>query len=135
MSSGPAASDSRSISRDFEMSEFWQNRHARLCPRGAERQHARTGIKLVQWLLFDGVDAETSALAIGRKNHLAVTVFADKAKPAITRTEVAIARTQITDDSLGIVLIVVPPTAEACTIGKWINSWWDTNNTGHGIKP
>ena len=32
MSSGPAASHSRSISRDLEMSQFWQNRHARLQP-------------------------------------------------------------------------------------------------------
>jgi hypothetical protein len=32
MSSGAAASDSRSISRHFEMSQFWQNRHARLQP-------------------------------------------------------------------------------------------------------
>jgi hypothetical protein len=32
MSSGPAASANRSISRDFEMSQFWQNRQARLHP-------------------------------------------------------------------------------------------------------
>ena len=29
---GDAASASRSISRDFEMSQFWQNRHDRLQP-------------------------------------------------------------------------------------------------------
>ena len=32
ISSGDAASASVSISRDFEMSQFWQNRHARLQP-------------------------------------------------------------------------------------------------------
>ncbi len=32
MSSGPAFSVSRSISRDFEMSQFWQNLQARLQP-------------------------------------------------------------------------------------------------------
>ena len=32
MASGDAASASVSISRDLEMSQFWQNRHARLQP-------------------------------------------------------------------------------------------------------
>ncbi len=32
MASGAAASDSRSISFDFEMSQFWQKRQARLHP-------------------------------------------------------------------------------------------------------
>jgi hypothetical protein len=32
MSAGPVASATRSISRDLEMSQFWQNRQARLQP-------------------------------------------------------------------------------------------------------
>src|SRR3712207_8127822 len=39
MSSGPAASESRSISRDLEMSQFWQNRQDRLHPAVRSEEH------------------------------------------------------------------------------------------------
>jgi hypothetical protein len=47
MASGVAAAESRSISRDLEMSQFWQNRHARLQPAVPKDSTALPGRK---WL-------------------------------------------------------------------------------------
>jgi hypothetical protein len=57
--SGDAQSLTPLIARAFEMSQFCQNRQPRLQPAVPKRQHARAGIKVVQRLLFDRVDAKT----------------------------------------------------------------------------
>src|SRR6187200_638155 len=87
MSSGPAASDSRSISRDFEMSEFWQNRHARLCPRGAERQHRAPRQEVVERLLLDRIYAETARPTVRRQHHLVGDPTTDEAQTPLALTQ------------------------------------------------
>src|ERR1700730_3485195 len=55
--SGVARSASVSVSRDLEMSQLWQNLHARLQPAVPNDSTAERGRKWLR-LLFDGVDAE-----------------------------------------------------------------------------
>ena len=83
----------------------------------AERQHAAAGIEMVQRLLFDRIDAEPGAAAIGGQHHPAVAVLADKTESAVTRLEHATARAQIADDA-ALVFAGMPPAADAGTIGQ-----------------
>src|SRR3712207_7433078 len=63
-SSGPAASESRSISRDLEMSQFWQNRQDRLQPAVPNDSTALPGRK---WLSgFFSIGSTQNPLEIGR---------------------------------------------------------------------
>ena len=66
IASGDAASISVSISRDFEMSQFWQNLHARLQPAVPNENTDEPGIEMVERLLLDRVDAE--ARTSGRRS-------------------------------------------------------------------
>ncbi len=66
---GDAWSISRSMSRLFEMSQFWQNLQARLQPAVPNESTDEPGIEVVQRLLLDRVDAEARRAAVGRQHH------------------------------------------------------------------
>ena len=78
-----------SISFDFEMSQFWQNRQARLQPGGAERQHRGAGQEVVQRLLLDRVDAEPTRPPVRREHDLVVLAGSNEAHPALALVELA----------------------------------------------
>src|SRR3982750_4687678 len=69
MSSGPAASVSRSISRDFEMSQFWQNLHARLHPAGPKDSTELPGRKRLSGFFEGGSGDVWWARARGAGNN------------------------------------------------------------------
>jgi hypothetical protein len=63
---------------------------------------------------------------------LAIAIFADEAKAAIARSQVAIARAEIADDAFGIGFVAVPPAADARTIGQSGHGRRGNNNLRHG---
>src|SRR5207248_9047834 len=104
---------------------------AQVAAGGSERKDARAGIELVERLFLDRVDTKAGAFAIGREDHLAVAVFADEAKAAVAGPQMTVARTEITDDPLGIGRVLMPPAAEARAIGQPAACGRGCNGNGH----
>jgi hypothetical protein len=73
-----------------------------------KREHRRAGIELVERLLFDWVDAEAGAAAVGGRDDFAVAVFADEAETALARPNCAVTRAEIADQSRAVVRFVPP---------------------------
>ena len=74
------ASASVSISRDFEMSQFWQNLQPRLQPAVPNESTGRPGQEVVQRLLLDRVDAEAARPPVRREDDLAALARAHEAE-------------------------------------------------------
>ena len=70
---------------------------------------------MIERLLFNRIDTETRAAAIGGQHHFTVTILAHETESAIAWFERALTWTYIADDSLGI-LGGMPPPAPLCTI-------------------
>ena len=58
---------------------------AQVATRCAKRKNRRARKKMIQWFLFDRINAKASALAVCRQHHFARSVFAHKTEPAIAR--------------------------------------------------
>jgi hypothetical protein len=78
---------------------------------------------LVERLFFDRINAKSRAFSIRGKDHLAVAVFADEAKTAVARPQMAITGAKVADDPLRVGSIVVPPAAKARTVGQLAVLW------------
>lgn len=62
---------------------------------------------MIEWLLFDGINAEASAATIGRQFHLTFDVLADKAESSITRFQATVSWAKVAGNSA--VVCEVPP--------------------------
>jgi hypothetical protein len=98
MSSGEAASWSRSNSRAFGDVPVLAEFAGQVAPGGTEGQHGRSGQIVVQWLLLDWIDAESRGAAVGREHDLLILPATHEAQAALTFVEPAIARADITLD-------------------------------------
>ena len=94
LASGVADSLVRSWSRDFEMSQFWQNRQPRLQPAVPNDSTLRAGVELVQRFLLDQFDAEPTT-PVRRQHHAIAHPFAHKAPSALAVVERAVSRAQV----------------------------------------
>src|SRR5262245_3163911 len=103
---------------------------AQIAAGGAERQDAGAGIELIQWLLLNRVNAKAGAAAIGRKDHLAVTIFAYEAEAAIAGPQMAVARAKIADNA-ACFGIVVPPAAKTRAVRQETIVGWESHHTRH----
>ena len=82
--------------------------------RGAERQHARARIELVERLFLDRVDAESGRAAVGGEQHPAALHLAHEAQAALPLVQPAVARAQVALDAA--VRQRVPPAAgDSCS--------------------
>jgi len=70
-----------SISRDLDMSQFWQKRHPRFAPRRPEGEDAGPGQEVVQRLLLDRIDAEPARAAMGGEHDAVAFAGADETEP------------------------------------------------------
>ncbi len=61
----------------------------------AERQHARPGIKMIERLLLDGINAKAGRTAVSGEHHGVIQTLAYEAGAALAFVQPAIARTQI----------------------------------------
>jgi hypothetical protein len=66
-----------------------------IASRGAEGKDRRAGIKVVERLLLDRVDAETRGSAVGGEHHAALLHLAHEAKAALPLVQLAITRAQV----------------------------------------
>ena len=62
---------------------------------------------MIQWFLFDRIDAETGTFSIGGEDHLAVDILADKAERSLTIAHFAVSRAKVADDPFAIWLTFV----------------------------
>jgi len=77
--------------------------------RGAERQHARSRMKMVQRVLLDRIDAEARVAPVGRERHRVADALAHKAHAALPVVQPAIARTQVALDASVVEPVPPPP--------------------------
>jgi len=63
---------------------------------------------MIQWFLFNGVDAKAGAPTVGIENHLVAFNFSYKAKAPVPFFHAALTRAQIANDTIGRV-IAMPP--------------------------
>jgi len=99
ISAGVAWLASVSISRDLEISQFWQNLHARLHPAVPNDSTADPGRKwLSERLLLDRIDAEPAGASVAGELHLVVNPAADEAQSALALVKFAGARTYVALD-------------------------------------
>ena len=69
---------------------------------------------MIEWLLFDGINAEAGALSVRRQLHLTVNVLAYKTEAAVTGLHGTFTRTEVTDNTSGL-FRRVPPAASNVT--------------------
>ena len=81
----------------------------------AEREHRCAGIEMTQRFLFDRIDAEAGAAAVGGRDHPPIAIFADEAEAALAILEQAAARTKFAEQPLSVVGIA-PPAGRADTV-------------------
>ena len=74
----------------------------------AERKDAGPRVKMIERFLFDRINAEPGALAVGRQDHFPADVFTNKAKTLVAILHRAGARAQVTNDPL---VLSMPPLA------------------------
>jgi hypothetical protein len=67
---------------------------------GAERQNRRSGVEVVERLLFDRVDTKTRRTAVGGQYHLSADVLANETRAALAVMQLAVARTEVALDPL-----------------------------------
>src|SRR5690606_26663961 len=65
----------------------------------AEREHRGAGIKVIERLLLDGIDAKARRAAIGGEHHLATDVLAHVAKGPLSLGQPAVAGTELAQDA------------------------------------
>jgi len=54
-----------------------------IAARRSERQHRAAGVKVIERLLLDRIDAESGRQSVRRQDHMAVDVLPDIAEPAL----------------------------------------------------
>ena len=123
ISSGEAASWSRSSSRALEMSQFWQKFAGQVAPGSAERHHGSSGQIVVQWLLLYWIDTEPRGAAVGREHDPVVLPATHEAQAALAFVEPAIARADIALDA---------PVFEPVPVAA--RNAFQTLGFGHGIR-
>ena len=99
IASGEAASASVSISLDLEMSQFWQNRQARLQPAVPKREDRRAGQEVVERLLLDRVDAEPARAPVGGEHDPVALAGAHEAQAALAVAQLAGPRADVALDA------------------------------------
>ena len=67
-----------------------------IASRSAKRQNTAAGVKMIEWFLFDRIDAEPCTTPIGRQNEAVALSLAYKTKCPLTVTELAVAWAEIT---------------------------------------
>lgn len=80
------------MSRDFEISQFWQNLQVKVAACSTKREDTGAGEKVIEWFFFDGVDAEAGTAAIGGQHHFAANHCANKTGGALALMQFALAR-------------------------------------------
>ena len=97
MASGSAISVAASTCRDLDIDPVLAELAAQVAAGRAEREHGRAGIKMIQRLFFNRIDAKSGAAAVGRGNHPPLAVLADEAEPAVLLAQRAMPRAKIAD--------------------------------------
>ncbi len=77
--------------------------------RGSEREHARTGIEVIERLFLDRIDAEPRRAAVGGEHHRIAFALAHEAGAALALVQAAVARAQVALDAA--IVQKVPPAA------------------------
>ena len=62
---------------------------------GAEGEHARTGVKMIERFLLDRIDAKTRRAAVCRQYHPVADALAHEARAALAFMQAAVARAQV----------------------------------------
>ena len=135
-----------SISRDLEMSQFWQNLQARLQPAVPNDSTARAGQEVVERLLLHRVDAEPARPAVRREHDLVVHAAADEAQPALALVQPAGARAHVALDPAvvercqyrvgtvcGSSRVIVSSIADASRIQRYAARWRNMEGCGRSI--
>ena len=89
----------------------------------AEGENTGAGKEMVERFFFDRVNTEASAAAIRGQQHLPVAVFTDKAETTVSFSQVALARTEVTDDPPGCFTFMPPATRLVAVIGEGSLRW------------
>lgn len=76
---------------------------------------------MIEWLLFDGVDAEARAATVRRQLHSAFEILAHKTEPSIPWLEPTVSGTKIAGDSA--VVSEVPPFSGNLPTGISLTLW------------
>ena len=80
---------------------------AQIAACSSKRQDRRAGEKVIEWLLFDGIDTESCAATVSCQLHLAINILADKAEASIAGLQATISGTKVAGNSS--VAYLVPP--------------------------
>jgi hypothetical protein len=65
----------------------------------SEGQHTRTGIKVVERLLLDRIDAKTGSPPVAGQHHAFIVSLSNETKAALIRTQFAFARAEVSLDA------------------------------------
>ena len=84
-----------SISRDFEMSQFWQNRHARLQPAVPNERTDVPGRKWFSGFFSIGSTQKPLRPAVRREHDLVALARPHEAEPALPLVEPAVPRADV----------------------------------------
>src|SRR5579859_77247 len=68
---------------------------AHVASRRPHAEHLRPGKKMIQRFLFNGIDLQGRRRAVAQAIEFSVLIYADEAKPGLSRMDVAMARTQV----------------------------------------
>ena len=66
---------------------------------GTEGKNAAAGVKMVEWLLLDGVDAEAGGAAVGGELHRPIKHLPDEAGAALAFVQLTVTRTEVALDA------------------------------------
>ncbi len=94
---------------------------------GPEAEHRCAGQEVVEWFLFDRIDAEPGTLAVGGQHHFVADVLSDEAKTTVVVSEQAFPWAEFAKN---LIALPTPPATGFQTVGS-SGGRWQEYGVGH----